>query len=471
MFKLKFFDKSENGCGSVAAEAAVEWKRYIVLVALPWTRESDAPVPLGHASLLAALRRENGFDSCQIVSPVNDDAFTAQGVLQQVMVEVAGMPCESIDVAIGVYVWNDKYVKGILRGLRSGGFRGRIVLGGPQITYAGDGLEQIYPEADAFVRGQAEAALCALARTGGRPRIRGVHYAGEVDLVEQAETRLQELPSPWLTDVAEVNDKFSVRWETQRGCSFRCSFCQHRQPDARTPVAMQAAQRIEHEIDLFCQAGVKRISVLDPVFNMKPAHASRVLSHFGARGYRGELSLQCRAEMVDDAFLDAAQKLNVCLEFGLQSIHKREYVAVGRPNNMPKVEHVLREVKRRGINHEVSLIYGLPEQTLESFRKTVDWCLSMGIPVIKAFPLLLLRGTELERTRVRWSLVVKEGDLPMVTSSNSFTTADWEEMERIANALASSEGSHPANLDDLMRTPSAHVVSENASKLRALGRA
>jgi len=34
------------------------------------------------------------------------------------------------------------------------GFRGTIVLGGPQISYSGkeDQLEKLYPEADAFVR-------------------------------------------------------------------------------------------------------------------------------------------------------------------------------------------------------------------------------------------------------------------------------------------------------------------------------
>lgn len=104
--------------------------------------------------------------------------------------------------------------------------------------------------------------------------------------------------------------------------------------------------------------------------------------------------MQCRVEMADEAFLEIIQKLNVTLEFGLQSIHKLEYLVVGRPNNMAKVAQVLREVQRRQIKNEVLLVYGLPEQTLESCQSSVDWCLSLNIPVIEAFPLLLLRGTD-----------------------------------------------------------------------------
>lgn len=446
-------------------------KRRIILVAMPWANKQDDVVPLGHASLFAALKSEGDLDARQLLSPVNDQAFSLDGLAGQVMSALEGLPHEDVDIAIGVYVWNDKQVKDLLRSLRSRRFQGRIVLGGPQITYAGTGLEQFYPEADAFIRGHAEVALCALARNDGHPKIRGVHYAGDNDACEQAETNLLRLPSPWLGEAVQLDQHSCVRWETQRGCNFRCSFCQHRQPDARTPVAMVDETRIGREIDLLCKARVKRISVLDPVFNRDPKHALHVLQQFVQGSYQGEISLQCRVEMVDEAFMDAAQRLNVCLEFGLQSIHKREYLAVGRPNNMAKVEQVLREVQRRRIKNEVSLIYGLPEQTLESFRATVDWCLRMSIPVIKAFPLLLLRGTELDRQREQWSFVVREGDLPMVVGSNSFSTEDWEEMDRIANALARSEGSHPTSFEYLMPTPGSGGYCPNASQLRALGKA
>jgi hypothetical protein len=442
--------------------------RRFVMVAIPWTHQHGDLAPLGHASLMAALVRDSNLDVRQIIQAVSEASISSADLADQVMAETKGLPHHDVDIGVGVYVWNDKQVKSLLRNLRDRGFQGRIVLGGPQISYASEGLEQIYPEADVFVRGYAEAALCALARSDGRPKIQGVHYAGEADCCEQSATDLRNLPSPWLDTTLKLDQNSSVRWETQRGCTFRCSFCQHRQPDARIPIAIVEKSRITIEIDLLCKSKVRRISVLDPVFNRDQVHAVHVLQQFSRHKFQGEIALQCRVEMVDDAFLEIVQKLNVTLEFGLQSIHKLEYLAVGRPNHMAKVEQVLREVQRRKIKNEVSLIYGLPEQTLESFQSSVDWCLSLNIPVIKAFPLLLLRGTELERQQAKWSFTVQEGDFPMVVSSNSFDLSDWEEMERIGNALSRTEYRHPASVRDLIET--AEDTFPNASQSRAMGK-
>lgn len=135
----------------------------------------------------------------------------------QVMAETNGLPDHDVDIGVGVYVWNDKQVKGLLHNLRDRSFQGRIVLGGPQISYASQGLEQIYPKADVFVRGYAEAALCALARSDGRPKIQGVHYAGEADCCKQVKTALRNLPSPWCDANIELDQNSSSGFQPGSG--------------------------------------------------------------------------------------------------------------------------------------------------------------------------------------------------------------------------------------------------------------
>lgn len=66
------------------------------------------------------------------------------------------------------------------------------------------------------------------------------------------------------------------------------------------------------------------------------------------------VTLQCRAEIVKDEFLDAVEKQNaaggnVVLEFGLQTIHRNEQRCIDRPNNRKRVDRVLHDCKRRGI--------------------------------------------------------------------------------------------------------------------------
>ena len=134
-----------------------------------------------------------------------------------------------------------------------------------------------------------------------------------------------------------------------------------------------------------------------------------------------------------------------------ETIHAAEGTAIDRKNQIEKVDQALAEVRRRAIPHEVSLIFGLPEQTLDSFLASVRWCLERRVPVIKAFPLMLLRGTPLERARHRWSLRERGASMPVVVASNSFDEHDWAQMARISEALAETEGAHPADVAELLR--------------------
>lgn len=422
----------------------------VVLVDLYWTRDKDPRVPLGHASLLASLR-DAGIPTTPIVRAVNSDAVLPEILAVEIVSAALALGANSI-VALGAYVWAEHVIQPLLPALRAAGFGGTIVLGGPQISYSGAGVDATYPDADVFVRGYGEQALIALAKDPGAA-IDGVHRRGESDGCAQARVELGKLPSPFSTDLIPLEGQKFVRWETQRGCPYLCSFCQHREAGARLEWRDLDVDRLLAEIELFVAHGVEKIAVLDPIFNVGD-NALPVLRAFIQRGFRGELSLQCRPEKLTDEFLSLAAQLDVCLEFGLQTIHAAESKAVKRANVITKVDAALARVRELGLRHEVSLIFGLPEQTLNSFKETVRWCLEREVPVIKAFPLLLLRGTELDRDRDRWGLQTLDGPMGMVMASNSFTDDEWFEMACISEALKATEGCHPSfdELERLART-------------------
>lgn len=151
-----------------------------------------------------------------------------------------------------------------------------------------------------------------------------------------AKTDLDHLPSPFLSGI--IQPQPFIRWETQRGCPFRCSFCQHREADQRSEMETRrsfALTRIEEEAEWICNNPIiSDVAVLDPTFNSGPNYL-RVLQKLQEGGFRGKLSLQCRVEMVKPEFLDAVENLNVggatvVLEFGLQTIHRNEQIAIDR---------------------------------------------------------------------------------------------------------------------------------------------
>jgi radical SAM superfamily enzyme YgiQ (UPF0313 family) len=401
----------------------------VVLVSLGWLRDKDPRRSLGHASILVRLQEMEGVVATSLEFAVNSPDFSRERVLASVL---AAIRDQQTYVAFGAYVWNERVLQWLLAELRRSGFRGPIVLGGPQISYAPPGIDEKYPDADVFVRGYGEDALVRLLR-GDNP-IPGVTWRGRDLTASRSEVDLLALPSPYLTG-AIATSRF-VRWETQRGCPYSCAFCQHLEAGAKLPLRRLERERIDAEIELFVARGVQDIAVLDPVFNDDPGHATSVLHRFARLGYDGRLSLQCRFEDVTQEFLDACAPVNVCLEFGLQTIHPAEMKAIRRRNHLDKVEGVISELHRRRIDFEISLIYGLPEQTLGSFQASVDWCRALGVPTIRAFPLMLLRGTPMERDRARWRLVENDEPIPLVVESNTFSRADWTDMRRIAEGLS-----------------------------------
>ena len=402
----------------------------MILVALEWRRDDDPRTGLGVASIAATLRAEAGVEADIVTTFVNDPSFDA-AAFESAVVAAAGRAGPEAVVALGVYVWNEAVVQRLLPSLRAR-WAGTIVLGGPQVTYAPPGtLETSYPHADVFIRGHAEVGMVALARRDPRSGA-GLHLAGTPDVGHMARMDPGRTPSPYLDGTLPIGRH--VRWETQRGCPFVCNFCQH--PGAVGRSVYFPIERVLAELDAFAGARVERISVLDPIFNTDTGRAVRILEHARSRRLRAKLVLQCRFEYIDGAFLDALEGLDATLEFGLQTIHDAEGRAVRRPNKLDVVERVMRALRARGIDFEVSLIYGLPEQTLASFRETVAWCEEREVPRIRAWPLMLLRGTALYERRHELGLSESTHlPIPIVVASRSFTREDHARMEELATAL------------------------------------
>ena len=335
-------------------------------------------------------------------------------------------------VGIGAFVWCEPEVQALLRALCP---KADVVLGGPQVSYAGPGLELLYTGARYFVRGNGELAMVSLACGHAENGLHGLHVAGMVDLCTRADFPLDALPSPHLDGTSPIAP--FVRWETQRGCQFACTFCQHRQPGAHLLNANLPMGRLRREMAAFADAGTGKIAVLDPIFNTDGGRAVELLGCMRESGIVARLSLQCRFELVTDDFLDAVEPLDATLEFGLQTVHDDEARAVGRPNHMDSVERVIAKLNRRQIPYEVSLIYGLPFQTVGRFQESVDWCLERGVPRVRAWPLMLLRGTPIHEQREKWGYVESVGKrIPIVVESRWFSRSEHSKMADIASGLS-----------------------------------
>lgn len=364
------------------------------------------------------------------------------------------------DLMFGGFVWNEPFLKTIVNELKYYDYPGGIVIAGPQVSYVGKGqLEKYYPEGDVFIRGYAEQAVLELAQ--GKENILGVHLANTPDKGLHTSTKLSELSSPFLDGTLEPQQ--FMRWETTRGCPYSCSFCQHRDPSPSssankswTKIQHSQRDRILSEIEWFVDNNVRDLAVLDPTFNT--LNGNMVLDFLERARFSGKISLQCRPERVTKTFLDQVESLGkttgaeVVLEFGVQTLDPEELLHIERVRNAntyklaEKVLEKLALVHQRRIKHEVSLIFGLPLQTVESFQQTILKLQETTDGSLVAFPLMLLRGTPLYYQREKFGLI-EDTDIahplidriqkfiPHVVTSPSMSYRDWNTMANIAVSL------------------------------------
>lgn len=406
-----------------------------LLISFDLIRSGEIAKPLAIASILAHQRSHEHWRDQMTVEHLSINMLDRGGraLPESFGTELARYNLERFDViALSAYVWNEYLLNPFIALLRRSGFQGKIVLGGYQITYGRQvELLQRYPDCQVFISGHAEQAFADLPE----------HLSALGPVFLQVPVDFEQQASPYLVGELPVPlGAHMVRLETKRGCPYRCSFCAHRDLITRR-VHKQPLEKVLHELAFLADRRVHRVNVLDPIFNAGKEHLE-VMREIVRLGMRSTFTLQSRFENIrgeqGTAFLDLCEQANFQLEFGLQTTDLEVSRHIDRANRMDFVDAALEQLVQRGISFEVSLIYGLPGQTLDSFQRSIDYLQAKGCTDIKAYPLMLLPGTKLYDQKSQWGMVeepIGEFGIPVVTASATFTRGQWEQMDRLAKTL------------------------------------
>ena len=335
-------------------------------------------------------------------------------------------------LAAAVYVWSEPLVLQLMPALRRRGFAGGYVLGGYQITAtASADLPSLYPEARYFLKGYAEASLLRVARE-------------HPDCPRVLEDRpdFSRLPSIYLGGTIPLDPGRPIgmlRWETKRGCPHRCGFCEWRNA-ANKSVFQFPMERLRAELDLFRRHRIGKVNVLDATFN----HGDRYLELARLMATMAcTFAVQARFETLAGRkgreFVEVCSSGNIRLELGLQTVVPEEMEAIGRRNSLDRVRQGMAQLNDAGVPYEISLIFGIPGQTLASFLESVNFVLHNGCTQVQCFPLRIPRGSDLDANArapcVGEEEVADNYGITQVVRSFSFGERDWARMGSLAGML------------------------------------
>lgn len=112
-----------------------------------------------------------------------------------------------------------------------------------------------------------------------------------------------------------------------------------------------------------------------------------------------EITVEVNPESVTDGFLSALKSSGVNrISMGFQSFDDSELKTIGRLHDADTAKQAVALCKAHGF-YSISgdIIFGLPHQTAESLKRTVQTVLSLDIPHISAYNLQLESGTPVTR--------------------------------------------------------------------------
>lgn len=328
-------------------------------------------------------------------------------------------------IALAAYAWSENLINKLIETVRPV-FNGKIILGGYEITaLSNEKLETIYPNVDFYIKGYAEKAL------------ENIFKSETNDNILNEKVCEQDFVSPYLSGIFQLN-KPKIHWESKRGCVFHCDFCEWGK--ATNNLIRISENRIDQEIELFKKSNIQEINVLDATFLIKKDDITTLKKLLSIPKCKINLQMHFLPikNEIGNEFLDICQehKDRISLEFGLQTIHKAEMEILKRKNNIEQVKSVMKELKERDITYEVSIIFGIPGQTVETFEKTIEFIKENGCKKFCAFPLRLPQNSKMAEQRNKLKIKEiqdKSFSLNFVTESYSFNYSDWEKMYRITD--------------------------------------
>lgn len=302
-------------------------------------------------------------------------------------------------VGFSAYVWNCRISLEVARRLKERQPEVLILFGGPQVPDSPEAFLRDNPFIDLVVHNEGEARFLEILEAypgNDWSNIASISYiAPQGNFVKTpAGTRfrdLDEVPSPFLNgifdDLIRTNpdERWIGLWETNRGCPFRCTFCDWGSATA-AKITKFEIDRLYQEVDWFSKNKIEFIFCCDANFGIQKRDveiAEYVAQIKQESGYPQALSVQNTKNATERAYLTqkilADAGLNKGVALSMQSVDQNTLVHIKRDNiSLDTYMELQRRFTNDNIETYSDLILGLPGETYESFVEGVSSLIENG---------------------------------------------------------------------------------------------
>lgn len=295
-------------------------------------------------------------------------------------------------VGFGVYIWNIVETTNVVSLLKVIAPEVKVILGGPEVSYESD-QQAIVHTSDYVLTGEAEISFYELCRD----IISGNAPAQKVMKSKPVELKNLEMPYQYYSDEDLRNRLLYV--EASRGCPFKCEFCLSSLDTKSNPYELTV---FLEQMEILYKRGARNFKFIDRTFNLDINTSLQIMQFFLDRMTD---DLYLHFEVVPDHLPRKLKEMltrfppnTLQFEVGIQTFNQEVQSNISRKQNNPKSKQNLIWLREETHAHiHADLIFGLPGETLETFKDSFDQLYACKPHEIQMGILKRLRGTPVIR--------------------------------------------------------------------------
>lgn len=195
---------------------------------------------------------------------------------------------------------------------------------------------------------------------------------------------------------------------TSLGCPYKCSFCMINiinRTNNNDGISSEdsnifrwwSPDFIIKQFDYFAKKGVKNIKIADELFVLNPNHFLKICNLIIERGYDFNIWAYSRIDTCKPEYLETLRKAGVVwLGLGIENpsnvirkdVHKDAFKEV-------RILDVIKEMQSLQINVAANYIFGLPNETEDSMKFTLDFAMEAGTEMANFYSAMAYPGSPL----------------------------------------------------------------------------
>lgn len=297
------------------------------------------------------------------------------------------------------------------------------VLGGIHVTVTPE--ESIkYDSVDFIVKGEGELTILELVRYLEEgtdiAAIDGLYYKNNGSIMKNKDRalidNLDDLPFPARHLYNKRNYSYpdallkpALPIITSRGCPAACTYCNSKSIFTRR-FRIRSPQNILAEIEyLIKEFGVKEIHIWDDNFTTQKNRVFQIRDEIKRRNIRIKFAFPngLRADYVDEEVLGALKDMGTySVAFGVESGNQKVLDRVNKNIKLEEIERAFRLARKIGLEIWAFFMIGLPGETEDSIKDTINFAIKLNPDVAKFHILKPFPGSEVYKEFLKDGLLL-----------------------------------------------------------------